>query len=219
MKVSWGRIVLSVLCMMGFGFANLALRSTSAIVGGNLTVNQLENSNANYIASSATGTFFNGTPLGFGIIFIILLLIWIKPIIAMAKKAINGDAPEANVATGTGTDTKGPGAGTAMAVILALVFVATNSFAYYDKADNPEYIEIGSNQSVFVIPMAGANKDSQGQFDSASFLNSKKVGTKRIEVKHTKMHFPGLTVTDMFIPTVKVIITDRIPYNREWAKD
>ena len=92
------------------------------------------------------------------------------------------------------------------------------SHAYYSKTNYSETFEIQPNQSAFLIPLQGANKDTQSQFGSESYYQENKVAAKRIEVPHTKLPNSGYT-SDYYVPSAKLIIVDRTPYNQEWTDD
>src|SRR4249920_2756519 len=75
----------------------------------------------------------------------------------------------------------------ATAVLFVLLAAAPNAWAYYDKTDYTEAIYILPNQSAFVIPDAGANKDSQAQFISLDYLKANKIAAKRVVIPHVKL--------------------------------
>ncbi len=92
--------------------------------------------------------------------------------------------------------------------------------AYYDKTDVAEAVFILPNESAFFIPDVGANKDSQAKFGSEEYLNQNKVAAKRFQIPHAKFSGSGGTYSiwsDFYVPTSRLIIVDRTPYNREWT--
>jgi hypothetical protein len=97
-----------------------------------------------------------------------------------------------------------------------LLAAAPNAWAYYDKTDYTEAIYILPNQSAFVIPDAGANKDSQAQFMSLDYLKANKIAAKRVVIPHVKLSGSGAW-SAFYVPSARVIIVDRTPYNREWV--
>jgi SPFH domain / Band 7 family len=92
------------------------------------------------------------------------------------------------------------------------------SQAYYSKTDYAEWIQIGPNQSAFLIPMTGANQSTQAQFGSQDYYTANKVATKRVQVPHGKLPNTG-SFSDYFVPTAQLILVDRAPYNNEWTDD
>ena len=88
--------------------------------------------------------------------------------------------------------------------------------AYYDKSDYAEAYTILPNESAFWVPDIGANKDSQGQFNSESYLAANKLAVKRFIVPHTKLQGSG-SFFDFYVPAGRLIIVDRTPFSREWV--
>ena len=99
---------------------------------------------------------------------------------------------------------------------LMLLNVPNDARAYYDKTDRGEYIEIQANESAFLIPMNGANKDTQSKFGSIEYLNANKIPVKRIQIPHVKADNTGM-FTDYYIPGAKLYVLDRTPVHREWV--
>ena len=101
--------------------------------------------------------------------------------------------------------------------IAAMVLVASfNASAYYDKTDRAEWIEIGANQSAFMIAMTGANKTNQSKFGSVAYLEENKVAAKRVQIPHIKADNTG-ALTDYYVSSHRVFILDRTPYTRDWS--
>jgi len=90
--------------------------------------------------------------------------------------------------------------------------------AYFDTVDKTEGYFILPNESAFWIPDVGANKDSQGRFEGVDYLNANKVAAKRFIIPHAKLsNSGGNWGFDAYVPTGRLIIVDRTPYNREWT--
>jgi hypothetical protein len=171
--------------------------AVTTLAAGQLAVGQLENSDASYIASSVGLASLPGAliipPVVAGLV---MVAIWYKPL----KSLLN--------------DSKKAAAGT-MAAIMLLTSIPAQAF--YDVKDRPEYIEIQPNQSAFLIPLQGANKNSQKQYMSESYLIENKVASKRIQIPHVMLESGVATERNHYIPAAKLIVVDRTPYNREWA--
>ena len=103
-----------------------------------------------------------------------------------------------------------------MATLLLFGLGAAPAYAYYDKSDYAEAYTILPNESAFWVPDIGANKDSQGQFDSESYLAANKLAVKRFLVPHTKLQGSG-SFFDFYVPAGRLIIVDRTPFSREWV--
>lgn len=99
--------------------------------------------------------------------------------------------------------------------IISLMFT-TGCRKPYQKAI---YEEIQPNETAFVLPLEGANKKNQKQFNSVQFLNEKKVAAKRIEIPTRWYQTGRRSNTGIWIPTVKIITVNRTPITREWTAD
>lgn len=102
-----------------------------------------------------------------------------------------------------------------MKTLLLLTVVAT--LAACGPFQIEQYEEIGPNETAFVLPLEGASNAGQARFDSAAFLESKKVAAKRITIP-TRRKDTGRTAGDFeWIPTVKIVRVNRAPITREWT--
>lgn len=100
--------------------------------------------------------------------------------------------------------------------LAAMALVASfNASAYYDQTDRAEWVEIGANESAFMIAMTGANKTNQAKFGSIEYLDENKVAAKRVQIPHVKADNTS-TFKDYYVSTHRVFILDRTPYTRDW---
>ncbi len=188
------RSAASLVAILLYGWINFLLNPAAILVSGKMAGKQFENSDTAYIVSYFGMNFFGSLGIPFLVLLIVLVAIWIKPIRSRIKS------------------------GWAAAVLFLFILCTyTNTFAYYDKADYTEAYFILPNESAFFIPDGGANKDSQSQFGSEEYLKANKVAAKRFIVPHAKFSGSGLW-SDFYVPTGRLIIVDRTPYNREWTK-
>src|SRR5579883_64349 len=91
------------------------------------------------------------------------------------------------------------------------------TFQFYRPYDVPEYQEIDTSESAFLIPLEG-DGTNQTAFPSADFLNQKKVAAKRVQIPHRWQQtgrFPG---NGHYVATVRLVKVDRRPITREWTK-
>jgi hypothetical protein len=97
----------------------------------------------------------------------------------------------------------------ALSVLLAACGTerASNESERSYKAD---VVEVKPNQAAFVIPATGGNLDAQAQFDSAQYLESRRVHLQRITID--KENLGG-----KYIPKSYVILVDRTPVARQWT--
>jgi hypothetical protein len=188
----FARIAASLIAIGLFGLVNLTLLPRLLLSSGQVAGGQFDNSDGSFIHATVQmglNTRYGMIP---GIILLIVLLaIWWGPL-----------------ACRFGNRT--------FAAALALFAGIAPAHAYYDKTDYTEAYTILPNESAFWIPDAGANKDSQTQFDSEAYLNANKVPLKRFIVPHTKLQGSGGWY-DFYVPAGRLIIVDRTPYSREWV--
>lgn len=181
------RGIATLLALMLWGWMNFAVRLAAPVLSGAAAVRQLDNSDLSW-ASAQTGIgVLSGQILPTGILLLVLVGIWWRPLSRLFAAAS-----------------------------LLLVMTAAPSLAYYDKSDWAEWVEILPNQSAFLIPEVGANKDSQAAFMSETYLRDNKVAAKRVQIPHVKLDNSG-TFSNFYVPGARLIVVDRTPYNREWV--
>ena len=194
---SWGstifRILLTILLLFIYGTARDVYRAVATQMSSELSVKQLENSDQSLYIQKATNNLEN-IPIMEIVFGLILVGIWLRP----AKRAFASFNNEAGLA------------------LLILAFGASSALASYSVKDEIEYKTIRPNETAFLIPEQGANKDSQAQFGSAEYLDANKVPTKRIQIKHIPLPKRGLS-WDVYIPADQLLITTREPFAREWT--
>jgi len=188
MNALMGRGIASVAAVLVYGWVNFLINPVSTVLSGDAAVKQLENSDSAYVTSLWGMRFFGNIGIPLVVLLVVIAAIWWVP----ARRWL------------------------AAAILFALAAAAPQASAYYDKTDYTEAIYILPNQSAFVIPDAGANKDSQAQFMSLDYLKANKIAAKRVVIPHVKLSGSG-GWSDFYVPSARVIIVDRTPYNREWV--
>lgn len=83
-----------------------------------------------------------------------------------------------------------------------------------DPLDN-----IDTNETAFVIPLEGENKDSQKQFESIEYLDSQKVASKRVTIPQKMRQTGRLWMDYEWVPTIRVVKVNRTPVTREWTAE
>ncbi len=73
------------------------------------------------------------------------------------------------------------------------------------------------NESAFWIPDTGANAATQTNMDSEAYFQANKIATKRFQIPHAVLPGSGW-FAGYYVPTGRLIVVDRTPYNREWTK-
>jgi hypothetical protein len=183
------RAIASVVVFLLWVAIALVASVPSTIVSAQMAGHQFDNSDASYGTAVVGMSVFNLATIIIGSIFLLILLaIWWKPL----RRLI------------------------AAAIVLVLAFVPRPASAYYDRTDYTEAYFILPNESAFFIPDVGANKDSQSAFGSIEYLNANKIAAKRFLVPHAKLAGSSLW-SDYYVPTGRLIIVDRTPFNREWV--
>ena len=188
------RVILSIVALAISGVVDMIWTPVQTIVSANLAGAQFENSDPAAVASLVGMSLLHGVPGVVSLItFITLILIW---------------------ALGWKGTTKG-----AAVILVMLGASAPHAFAFFDTTDKTEAMTIMPNESAFWIPDIGANKDSQTSLDSEAYLREKKIALKRFIIPHAKLsNSGGNWGYDAFVPTGRLIIVDRTPYNREWVR-
>ena len=180
------RIGLSVLLIVIWGFFNTILHPIGTIIAGRVAGLQFENSDSSAIVAQTVMPYASHLGVSSVVLGLLLLAIWWKPLRLL------------------------------MVCLVAICGSVSPAGAYYDKSDYAEAYTILPNESAFWVPDIGANKDSQGQFDSESYLQANKLAVKRFIVPHTKLQGSG-SFFDFYVPAGRLIIVDRTPFSREWV--
>lgn len=100
---------------------------------------------------------------------------------------------------------------------LMLVVAVVGGLLFVKPYDVPEFIEIDSSESAFLIPLEGDATD-QAAFHSVKFLDEKKVAAKRVQITHRWSRTGFMPASGKWIPTVRLIKVDRRPITREWTR-
>lgn len=192
------RIILTICAFFLFSFIGNIINVTSTVATGHIASAQFDNSNASYFAVMETFSLFSSfNSIALLGLLIAIVVIWFNYV----KQTV-----------------------VALTAMLALTIVVSNhdrAWAFADTVDKTEVYTILPNESAFWVPDVGANKDTQGQFDSESYLQDRKIAAKRFVIPHTKLSGSGgtswLSGWDYYVPSGRLIIVDRTPYSREWV--
>jgi hypothetical protein len=84
--------------------------------------------------------------------------------------------------------------------------------------DTPEYAEIDTSETGFLIPLEG-NSGNQAKFQSEEYLRELKVAAKRVQITHRWSQEGRLINSGRWIPTVRLIKVNRSPVTREWTAE
>lgn len=103
------------------------------------------------------------------------------------------------------------------AVPVTIVILAIGVGVFIRPYDVPEFIEVDSSESAFLIPLEG-DTANQASFQSVKFLEEKKVATKRVQITHRWQQLGYLPRNGHYIGTVRLVKVDRRPVTREWTR-
>jgi regulator of protease activity HflC (stomatin/prohibitin superfamily) len=100
----------------------------------------------------------------------------------------------------------------ALAGILTLTGISTGCLKPYDK---PEYVEIDTSETGFLIPLEG-DGGQQAKFQSEDYLKQRKVATKRVQIAHRWSQEGRFVSEGRWIPMVRLVKVNRSPITRLW---
>ncbi len=84
--------------------------------------------------------------------------------------------------------------------------------------DRPEYAEIDTSETGFLIPLEG-DSGSQAKFQSEQYLRDLKVAAKRVQITHRWSQEGRFYWSGRWIPMVRLIKVNRSPVTREWTAE
>jgi hypothetical protein len=93
------------------------------------------------------------------------------------------------------------------------------SFTGCGPAYQEKYVEIGPNETAFVIPLEGASLADQRSLDSLKYLERAMVVSKRVTIPQQRHGYGYAPGRYRWIADVMVIKVDRAPVTREWTDD
>ncbi|MBI3822943.1 MAG: hypothetical protein HY289_09745 [Planctomycetes bacterium] len=105
----------------------------------------------------------------------------------------------------------------AAAGVIATPIVMVLTFLFIRPYDVPEFVEVDSSESAFLIPLEG-DTGNQAAFHSVKFLEEKKIATKRVQITHRWQQMGYMPRSGKYVGTVRLVKVDRRPITREWTK-
>ena len=194
MKNAAFRGAASVFAILVYATVNLLLNPAATVLSGEVAVRQFDNSTLSYTQSAYGIRAFGALGIPALVLLVVLAAIWWKYLKLGWGRLF-----------------------AAVAIMGCLLLAGTDAHAYYDKNDYTEAYFILPNESAFFIPDVGANRDSQAKFGSMEYLEANKVAAKRFIIPHARFAGSGSLWSDYYVPTGRLIVVDRTPYNREWV--
>jgi len=190
------RVVLSLLVVIVGVFLYGAYDVSRGTIEGQLAVEQLKDDDVAYnVARTAIVDTAILKVVGV-VLCVFLFLLWIGPLCKLFKE----DVVRKSVS---------------LFLFAALCFGVVGCKPYMGEM----YKDIGPSETGFVVPLEGANKTSQGKFDSVAFLEERKVAAKRINIPRRYKSTGRMWYDVEIVETVRVITVDRSPVSREWTAE
>jgi hypothetical protein len=109
----------------------------------------------------------------------------------------------------------GKSRGTILLALTVVPFAISGCIRPYDR---PEYAEIDTSETGFLIPLEG-DSGVQAKFQSEEYLRALKVAAKRVQITHRWSQEGRLPNSGQWIPLVRLIKVNRSPVTREWTAD
>jgi hypothetical protein len=199
------RIIFSVIAIWAYFTINTLIEPIATLTVGSAAGAQMNPSDAEYMQTMwtmAAVKFYGLSPLFLGIA---LLIIWYRLIkngvLTIMDKLKNSVQSIIIFAVMCG---------------VALAFLPTTSYAYYDRQDWPEYYYIKPNETCFYVPDVGDNQEKQAKFMSLEYLEKARVAAKRFQIPHTKLPSSSYW-KDFVVPAGRLHCVERKPYARSWT--
>ncbi len=105
---------------------------------------------------------------------------------------------------------------TRTAALLAATTLALAGTGCLKTYDRPEYVEIDTSETGFLIPLEGETATQQ-KFQSEDYLRERKVAAKRVQLTHRWSQEGRYENEGRWIPTVRLVKVNRSPITREWT--
>ncbi len=99
--------------------------------------------------------------------------------------------------------------------LVALALALGGCMRSYDK---PEYVEIDTSETGFLIPLEG-DSAKQARFESVDYLQERKVAAKRIQITHRWNQEGRWSNDGRWLPLVRLVKVNRSPVTREWTAE
>ena len=99
-----------------------------------------------------------------------------------------------------------------------LIAVAALSVGGCRPYDVPEFVEIDTSETGFLIPLEGDTRD-QMTFESERYLQDRKVATKRVQIPHRWVQTGRMYWVGDWMDVVRLVKVDRSPVTRQWTAD
>lgn len=197
----WWRVMFTGALLIICNLMSNLTEPTDTLIRGQLAAETLKPSDTAYIAQQSFPGLTTTMQVGSAVFIIVMWAFYFR---------------RRKCAGGTDGHTHGPSCRHAV-TSLALGFVLVGMTGCIKPPKLDIFEEVGPNETAFVIPLQGNNISGQGKFDSAEYLNSKKVAAKRILIPLTEKKIGRWDYEIEWIPAVRVIKVNRAMVSREWS--
>jgi hypothetical protein len=102
--------------------------------------------------------------------------------------------------------------------LLPLLLLASALGGCVKPYDKPEYVEIDTSDTGFLIPLEG-DGSKQARFESVDYLQERKVAAKRIQITHRWNQEGRISNDGRWLPLVRLVKVNRSPLTREWTAE
>lgn len=192
------RCVFTFFIILAAFLAGRVAKPVDTLVQSQLAVDTIQPSNQAYIAQQALPSGFVRST-GYVLVGMALLVIWLP----VGRRACKEPTVKNNRLAQQ---------------VLAGFFISVVILTAGCKPPKLDrFIEVGPNETAFVIPLQGDNKEAQGKFNSASYLDTKKVAAKRIQIPQVEKKIGRWDYEIEWMPAVRVIRVNRAMVSREWT--
>lgn len=194
MKFPTVRVFFTIMALIAVYSANFVYSTYEGPIEGSAAVAQLEDSDVEYgaarrVVNDFIPQVFNLSLLAF------LTILWGSWLVSNRKLITGGNSMKS----------------------LLVAFLSLSLLAGCKPYMQEKFVDIGPNETAFVVPLEGASLDNQGRFESVEFLEERKVAAKRISIPRRYRSTGRAWWSAEIIDTVRVVTVDRSPVSRRWT--
>jgi hypothetical protein len=184
---------------------NWWLSTQQADTSARLALEQFNDSARDARALRSFQSLKDGVHVGAALATLLAAVLMLGPLVRRLGARVQGTPAAARLRKFFG------GTAPVIAGLAALLFTSGCIKSY----DRPEYVEIDTSETGFLIPLEGDNTQ-QAKFQSEEYLKQQKVAAKRVQITHRWSQEGRLAADGHWIPTVRLVKVNRSPVTREW---
>ena len=184
---------------------NWWLNTQQADVSAKLALNQFTGGNNAALELRSFQSLKDSVQLATGIVTVLAAAFLLGPVAKRVKDRLAATPFGARLKKHFSTATP------VLVALTALTFTSGCMKSY----DKPEYVEIDTSETGFLIPLEG-DGTQQAKFQSEDYLKQRKVAAKRVQIMHRWSQEGRISNDGRWIPTVRLVKVNRSPITREW---